>query len=307
MTSTVAIVGVGEVGGAAAYAMILHNVCTNIMLVDKRQSHRDGQVKDLNNSSFKEQNGAHVQAATFREASQADIIVIAAAAKRGIGETNLNHLYRSTATLRSIIGAMRPFKKNAILLIVTHPVDILTSLAYEVSGLPPAQVIGTGTLLDSVRLRGMLAEQVGVAASSIDAMVVGEHGGSQFVPWSLVEVGGVPIDELVGPDGISKEKVVQQCKHEGECIIEEKGAITFGIASVISVICTSILLDRRQIYPVSHVQPEHGCSLSMPAVIGRNGIERTLPISLAPSEKLELEHSAREVKRVVGQLRDNWD
>lgn len=162
MTSTVAIIGVGEVGGTAAYAMILHSVCTNLLLVDKRNTHRDGQVKDLNNSSFKEQNGAHVQAATFREASQADIIVIAAVGKRGIGETSLDHLYRSTATLRSIIGAMRPFKKDAILLVVTHPVDILTSLAQEVSGLPPARVIGTGTFLDSIRLRGMLAEQVGV-------------------------------------------------------------------------------------------------------------------------------------------------
>lgn len=162
MASKVAIVGVGEVGGAAAYAMILHNVCTNLLLVDKRSSHRDGQVKDLNNSTFKEQNGAHVQAATYREASQADIIVITAAAKKGIGETSLQHLYRSTATLRSIIGAMEPFRRDVILLIVTNPVDILTTLAQELSGLPPAQVIGTGTFLDSVRLRGMLADQVGV-------------------------------------------------------------------------------------------------------------------------------------------------
>ncbi|KAL5372354.1 hypothetical protein PMIN03_011744 [Paraphaeosphaeria minitans] len=138
-------------------------------------------------------------------------------------------------------------------------------------------------------------------------MVVGQHGGSQFVPWSLVEVGGVPIDELAGPDGINKEKLVQQCKREGECIMEEKGAITFGIASVISTICTSILLDRRQVYPVSHVLSDYGCSLSTPAVLGRSGIERTLPISLAPCEKLELDYSAAEVKRVVSQLRDNWD
>lgn len=135
-------------------------------------------------------------------------------------------------------------------------------------------------------------------------MVVGEHGGSQFVPWSLVEVGGVPIDELAGPDGINKERIVQKCKREGECIVEEKGAITFGIASVISTMCTSILLDRRQVYPVSHMQQDHGCSFSMPAVLGRSGIERTLPISLAPSEKLELEYLAAEVKRIVNRLRD---
>ncbi|KAF1965381.1 NAD(P)-binding protein [Bimuria novae-zelandiae CBS 107.79] len=117
MASKIAIVGVGEVGGAAAYALILHNVCATLLLVDKRSSHRDGQVKDLRGSTFKEQSGAHVQAATFREAAQADIVVITAAAKRGIGETTLQYLYRSTATLRNIIESIKPFKRDGILLI----------------------------------------------------------------------------------------------------------------------------------------------------------------------------------------------
>ncbi|USP82331.1 L-lactate/malate dehydrogenase [Curvularia clavata] len=304
MSPKIAIIGAGEVGGAAAYALILHNICATLLLVDKRSSHRDGQVRDLKNSTFKEQNGAHVQAATYKEAAQADIVIIMAAAKRGIGETSLQYLHRSTATLRNIIEAMKPFKRDGILLIVTNPVDVLTSLAQELSGLPPTQVIGTGTFLDSVRLRGMLSDQFGVAASSIDAMVLGEHCGSMFVPWSLVEIGGVPIDDIAGSDGVDKVGIALKCKREGECIIEEKGAITFGIASVISTICTSILLDRRQVYPVSHMQQELGCSLSMPAVLGRSGIERTLPIPLVPSEKQELLYSAREIKATIERLKD---
>lgn len=313
MTSTISIIGVGEVGAAAAYALIVNNVCSKILLVDNRSSHRDGQVKDLTDSAFKEQNGTRIESATYREASQADIIVIAAAAKRGIGETTLQYSCRSTGTLQSIIEAMTPFKKNAILLIVSHPVDTLTTMAQKLSHLPPAQVLGIGTFLESIRLRGLLAKRFGVshcpvhsceattyaiqvAASSVDAMILGKHGESQFVPWHLVNIGGVSMSELSPLDITDKDMLSQNCRRKGEQIIEEKGAIAYGIASAVSAICTSILLDRRQVYPVCHMQEDLGCALSMPAVLGRSGIETTLQLSLGSIEKQRLQHSASEIK-----------
>ncbi|KAF2009356.1 L-lactate/malate dehydrogenase [Aaosphaeria arxii CBS 175.79] len=299
MTLTIAIIGVGEVGAAAAYALILNNVCAKLLLVDNRSSHLDGQVKDLSDSAFKEQNGTRIEAATYREASQADIVIFAAAAKRGIGETTLQYRDRSAATLHNVIEAINPFKQNAILLVVSHPVDTLTTIAQRLSHLPPTQVIGTGTFLESIRLRGLLANQFGVAASSVDAMVLGKHGESQFVPWHLVNVGGVSINELSPSDPIDRDKITQDCRRKGEQIIEEKGAIAYGIASAVSTICTSILLDRRQVYPVSYMQENLGCALSMPAVLGRSGIESTLAVSLGSFDKQRLQYSASEIKKRV--------
>lgn len=157
--NSIAIIGVGEVGAAAANGLILNHVCARLLLVDKRLTHRDGQVKDLNTVAYNGHFRAHVQPATYRDAAHADVIVITAAAKKRIGEPGLAYLHRSTATLRNIIDAMKPFKRDAILLIVSNPVDLLTSLAQRLSGLPSAQVIGTGTFLDSVWLKGILANK----------------------------------------------------------------------------------------------------------------------------------------------------
>ncbi|KAF3040043.1 hypothetical protein E8E12_000995 [Didymella heteroderae] len=200
---------------------------------------------------------------------------------------------------------MKPFRRDTILLIVTNPVDLLTSLAQRLSGLPSAQVIGTGTLLDSVWLRGILADKYDVAASSIDAMVLGEHCGTRFVCWPSVSIGGIPIDDFATPSVVDKLKIIQDCKDEGQSIIEEKGAIVFGIAAVVATLCTSILFDQRRVYPISHMQPDLGCCLSMPTVLGKSGAENTPTVSLTLIEKEELQQVAVEMNQVLARLLDS--
>lgn len=175
----IAIIGVGQVGAALAYALILNSTAGELLLVDTKPDLRDGQVRDLSDVSYSCNSGTRVRAATHHEAGQCDVVVITAGSKsyRGrrydtkktfsnysAGETTIQHMYQKVAIIQSITNAMKPFRSDTILLIVAHPVDLITSFAQEHSGLPASQVLGSGTFLDSVRLRGMLADKAGVCS-----------------------------------------------------------------------------------------------------------------------------------------------
>ncbi|OQD79312.1 hypothetical protein PENANT_c054G01741 [Penicillium antarcticum] len=181
----IAIIGVGQVGAAAAYALILSSVASELLLVDIKTDLRDGQVRDLSDVSYSCNSGTRVRAATHKEASQCDIVVITAGSKsyRGMsyymsmvlsnissGETSVQHMWQKIAIIESINNAMKPFESGTILLIVANPVDLLTSFAQEHSGLPASQVLGSGTFLDSVRLRGILADKAGVRAYNLQSL-----------------------------------------------------------------------------------------------------------------------------------------
>ncbi|EAA58351.1 hypothetical protein AN5842.2 [Aspergillus nidulans FGSC A4] len=160
--SRIAIVGVGQVGAAAAYALVLGSIADELLLVDTRAAWRDGQVRDLSDAAYASRSKTRVYSATYREASQCDIVVITAGSKYLYGQTSMDYLYRNTSIVRSIINEMKPFRSDTVLLIVANPVDLMTSLAKELSNLPSAQVLGSGTFLDSIRLRGLLADETGV-------------------------------------------------------------------------------------------------------------------------------------------------
>lgn len=195
---------------------------------------------------------------------------------------------------------MKPFASHTILLLVANPVDVLTYFAQEYSSLPKSQVIGSGTFLDSARLRGVLAAKAEVAASSIDAYVLGEHGESQFVAWSAASIGGVPLEQALLPNTkLDKEGIAEDTKNKAASIIENKGATNYGIGGVAASICKSILFDQRNIRPVSHWQEDLGVCLSIPAVIGRKGLVRTIELGLSSDEKEKLKRSAQALKEVI--------
>ena len=195
---------------------------------------------------------------------------------------------------------MKPFREDTVLLLVANPVDALTYFAQQYAGLPKSQVIGSGTFLDSARLRGILANKAEVAASSIDAYVLGEHGESQFVAWSLASIGGVPLDKVTSHE-IDKQSISEETKNKATNIIDNKGVTNYGIGAVAASICKSILFDQRNIRPVSHWQEDLGVCLSMPAVLGRQGIVRTVPMPLSEGEKVKLRGSAETLKEMVNE------
>jgi L-lactate dehydrogenase len=181
LKTTIAILGCGDVGSTLAYTLVLQPICSEVVLIDLKASLLEAQVRDLRDATYHGNSGVKVRAGTHKDAGQADIVVITAGAKQKIGESRLSLLSRNLHILESIFGAMAPISPHTILLLVANPVDILTYFAQKMSGLPEAQVLGTGTSLDSARLRGILADKAEVAPNSIDAYVLGEHGDSQFV------------------------------------------------------------------------------------------------------------------------------
>ncbi|KAJ4343535.1 hypothetical protein N0V87_000302 [Didymella glomerata] len=300
LTSSIAIVGAGDVGATIAYSLIMNPVAGDILMIDPKEEVRDAQVQDLSDATFHGNTSTRVRAGTHKEAGQCDIIVFTAGAKQKKGESRTDLIGRNKSILQSAIKDMQPFAPHTILLLVANPVDVITYFAQQYSDLPKSQVIGSGTFLDSARLRGILASKAEVAASSIDAYVLGEHGESQFVAWSAASIGGVPLERALKPGTtLDKEAIAEDTKNKATSIIENKGATNYGIGGVAASICKSILSDQRNIRPVSHYQEDLGVSLSIPAVIGRQGLVRTINIGLNDEEQKKLKKSAEALKEII--------
>ncbi|KAL6711406.1 hypothetical protein ACN47E_004340 [Coniothyrium glycines] len=300
MTSQIAILGAGDVGATIAYSLIMNPVAGDILMVDPKEEVRDAQVQDLSDATFHGDTSTRIRAGTHKEAGQCDIVVITAGAKQKKGESRTDLIGRNKAILESAIGDMKPFNKDTVLLLVANPVDVLTYYAREYSGLPESQVIGSGTFLDSARLRGILANKAEVAASSIDAYVLGEHGESQFVAWSLVSIGGVPLEQAItSSTSIDRTAIAEETKNKAANIIANKGATNYGIGGVAASICRSILFDQRTVRPVSFYQEDLDVCLSVPAVLGRRGIVRKVPMPLSGEEETQLKESAKTLREII--------
>ena len=299
LTSRIPVIGTGDVGSTIAYSLILNTITGDILLIDPQTKVRDAQAQDLSDATYHGNTTTRVRSAEQQEAGQCNIIVMTAGAAQKEGESRTDLIGRNLKILSKAIEDCKPFREDAILLIVANPVDVLTYFAQKFSGLPKSQVFGSGTFLDSARLRGILAERSGVAASSIDAYVLGEHGESQLVAWSHVGIGGVPLDQVVSNRDINKMEFAEETKQMAAKIMEAKGATNYGIGGVAASICKSILFDQRNIRPVSHWQEDLGVCLSMPAVIGREGIVRTIPMRLDSEERKNLEGSANSLREVI--------
>ncbi|OAL30948.1 L-lactate dehydrogenase [Fonsecaea nubica] len=302
--SRIAILGAGSVGSAIALCLILNPVASEILLVDPNTKQRDAQVRDLEDTTTYHGavggGGVRIRSATHREAGQCDIVVISAGAKQRHGESRTDLLGRNLAILKSATDDMKPFREDTVILLVANPVDILTYFCQKFSGLPQGQIIGSGTFLDTARLRGILAAKLGVDAGSVDAYVLGEHGESQMVAWSCVTIGAVPLDHCLPPGAsIDRKAVALETKDKAAKIIEAKGATAYGIGALSAAICKSILFDQRNVRPISHWVDQLGCCLSLPVVLGRRGIVRSLSIPLDQEEKVLLDKSADALKKLI--------
>ncbi|KAK1758274.1 lactate dehydrogenase/glycoside hydrolase [Echria macrotheca] len=299
----IALIGAGQVGGAAAYALIQSSLAAELLLVDTNIAQRDAQVRDLSDVAFATGSGTRVRAATYHEAGQeSDVVVITAGSRHTPGQSFGESAARNVSIVRNVVSAMTPFRKDAVLLVVSNPVDLLTSLAGELARLPRTQVFGSGTFLESARLRGLIADHVGIAANSIDMYVVGVHGENQVPAWSTATVGGVPLDTALPAGQIDRAALADECKHFSDDVIRTKGSTPFGIGAIIASLCASVLLDRRNVRPVSHFVPEFGCCVSMPAVLGRQGIVRTIQMPLAQEEGEAVAESAGVVKKQLDRI-----
>lgn len=295
--TTIAIVGAaGAVGSTIAYNLIINPIAGKIILSDPQTEVVEGQADDLRDAILQsDTTSTRVHVATDpKEAAQADIIVISAGAAQKQGESRTDLVGKNAKILKSVAEGLGSVKKEAVVLVVANPVDVMTYFAKQFIDLPEQQIFGAGTFLDSARLKGMLAEQIGVSQSNVEAFVLGEHGESQVVAWSAVSVGGVALDRT--EHTFDREKVADQTRDKAGAIIDAKGTTNYGIGAVTASICKAILFDQKVIRPVSHWQEDLGVCLSMPAVLGRGGVVRTISLPLSDEESQNLQKSAKSLR-----------
>jgi L-lactate dehydrogenase len=308
--SKIVLIGSGAVGSTFAYTVLLKGLAHEMVIIDANPDKAEGDALDLNHGMLL----AHpmkIHAGDYPDCAGADIIVIAAGAAQKPGETRLDLMQRNVAIFDSILSQVTRYNDNGILLIATNPVDILTQVALKLSGWPHNRVIGSGTLLDSSRFRYLVGKRLNVDPRSIHGMIVGEHGDSEVPLWSSLQVAGMPQDDLSEDhpwhlnESVRKE-ITADTKGAAYQIIEKKGATYYAIALALARICEAILKDQRSVLPVSHsvtLTPEIGSvCLGIPCVIGRNGVEEPAPFPLSDKERMELEESARTLKRFMNEL-----
>lgn len=293
----IAVIGAGAVGSTAAYTLMLKNLASQLIMIDIDDSKESGEVLDIADGLCFVETGC-VSGADFRDAATADIIIITAGAPQKPGESRLNLTKKNKAVITSIFKQIGKLKPNAVVIMVTNPVDVLTHLAQEISGLPHNQIFGSSTSLETARLKTQLAHRLEVHPQCIHGFVLGEHGDSGFVAWSTVTVGGVPITDLIKTSELAK--IEKKVKNEVYEIINRKGATFYGISMVISELVEAVVLDQRKIMPVGvrlkHYNGVSGVTLGVPAVIGRAGILEVWPLKLNTQEKKLLVASAKKIK-----------
>ena len=308
MPQKIVIIGAGSVGATFAYALMQGGQAREIVLIDSNIERAKGEVMDLQHGlAFTRP--VNIRYGDYTECSNADVVVITAGAKQNPGESRLSLAGRNAGLLKQIIPSVLEKNFGGVLLIVSNPVDVLTHIAWKISGLPAGRVIGSGTVLDSARLRSLLSESCGVDARNIHAMIIGEHGDSEVAAWSLVRIGGLPIREYCSTCILQEDKVnhfqniFKEVKHAAYEIINRKGATFYAVGLALVQITDAILRDEHRILPVSSVIPDlYGmgqATLSLPSIIGRSGVERILMPELESEELKALHESAKTINKSV--------
>lgn len=286
--SKIAIIGAGSVGSTTAYALLLKNIAAEIILVDIDESRCHGEILDLSDACT----ASKIRSGNAQDAAQADIIIIAAGKAQKPGETRLQLLEINKKIITDIFTTIKPINPAAIIIMVTNPVDPLTALAQSISGLPHHQIFGTGTFLDTLRLRSAIAEKTSVARESIHAYVIGEHGDSQTIAWSSAEIAGTPITHFPNMLEQNFEAIADQVRNTAYDIIACKGSTHFGIATCVAALCQAIIFDEKRVIPLSTYIKSYNVVFSMPCILGEKGIEKIILIPLNDDEQKRLKKSA---------------
>lgn len=302
-----AVIGCGFVGSATAFTLMQSRLFSELVLLDVNMEKADGEAKDIAHGiPFAGQ--MKIYAGTYDDAADAAIIIITAGANQKPGETRLDLVQKNTAIYQSIIPEIVKRDFGGILLIVSNPVDILTYVALKLSGLPENRVLGSGTVLDTARLKYALGEHLGVDSRSVHSFIIGEHGDSEIAAWSSTNVSGIPLNDFCEMRGhfnhdAAMDAIAEKVKNSAYEIISKKQATYYGIAMSVKRICECIVRNERSILPVSAMMHgEYGIediTLSMPAIVGIGGVETHVPIALSEEEVEKLVESAKKLKEVA--------
>lgn len=309
-TTRVAIIGAGNVGATAAYALALNGAASEIVLIDANRARAEGEAMDLNHA-IPFMRPVRVWAGDYGDCNGADIVILAAGAGQRPGETRLDLLRRNIAVFQEIVPRICEQTREAILLVATNPVDVLTFAAWKMSGLPATRVIGSGTILDTARFRHLLSQHFGVDPRSVHAFIIGEHGDSEVAAWSLANIAGMNLDDFCRLNGCTlsdddKAEIFRNTRMAAYEIISRKGATYYAIATGLVRIVEAIVRNENSVLTISVlVQGKYGVEdvyLSLPSIVNRNGLDRVLQLPLDPREEQSLRNSARLLSEALNSL-----
>ena len=301
MNNKVVLVGCGNVGMAYAYSLINQKTyVSELVLIDINKEKASGEAMDLNHCTQFAGSKIKVTVGDYRDCSDAKIVVIAAGSNQEVGETRMDLIHKNSKIFASIVDSIMASGFNGIFVVATNPLDVMTYITLKYSKLPANKVIGSGTTLDTARLRYILSEKVGVNTGNIEAYVIGEHGDSEFIPWSNASIALKNINEfLTNEEMNSIEEEVRNSAYE---IIKKKGATAYGIGICLTSITSAILEDKNVVLTVSSYDKENGICISTPAIVNKDGVKEKLFIPLNSEEKNKLVNSINIIKDAINNL-----
>ena len=301
MSNKVMIIGTGNVGASIAYSLINQRTAVNeLVLVDINTEDAEGEAMDLRDALAVAPSYMKIKAGSYKDARGCDIIAITAGANQKPGETRLDLLKKNASIFRPMVKEIMQNGFRGIFLVITNPMDVMTYITWKYSGLPSDHVIGSGTVLDSARLRLKLSERLSIHPKSIHAFQVGEHGDSEFALWSTANVSGQPISTLVSKN--TMDEIENYARNEAYEIIAKKGATHYGIGVCATHIIHSILNDERRVLPVSSYDDWQNVFTGFPTVIGRRGVIKRLDIKMSEEEVIKYQKSVNTIKEAIKEL-----
>jgi L-lactate dehydrogenase len=312
----VGIVGAGMVGATAGYALVMQGVGREVVLVDKNLARAEAEADDLRHA-VPFAHPLEIRAGGYEDLAECRVVLLCAGVGQRPGETRLHLLQRNAQVFREVVPAVLTNAPGAVVVVATNPVDVMTHLAARYAalcGAPPGSVFGSGTTLDTARFRSLLGSHCGVDPQHIHAHVIGEHGDSEVLTWSLATVGGMPLESFAGLRAIDLSETVRreidhQVRRAAYTIIGGKGATYYGIGSALARIIKVILHDHRSVMTVCLPTPEvagvSNVTLSLPRLVGGSGVLATFPLPLNDQENSRLRESAQVIRRALDELEAN--
>lgn len=309
----ISILGSGRVGSSIAYTLTVGGVCSEIVLVDIAKQLAEGEAMDIiQGTPFS--NSVNIYSGEYKDVAGSDIVIVTLGRARKPGQTRIELAQSNVDIIKSVMPQVAEYAPNAIYVLVSNPVDILTYATLKVTNLSPNQVIGSGTLLDSSRLRSIVAEKLGISSRNVHGYVLGEHGDSSVVPWSLVSIAGMTIDAYEKAAGFGQEFIQEDSlaamekdmRESGAKVIQNKGATNYAIAMSVRYLCDNILRGGNTVMAVSSLMTgQYGMEdvcLSIPSIINSSGLVKTLEPQLKEEEVEKLLNSANVLKNIISTL-----
>ncbi len=301
MNNKVVLIGCGNVGMAYAYSLMNQRTpVTELALIDLNTERVSGEVLDLNHCNQFADSKMKVKVGSYEDCKDAKIVVISAGANQNVGETRMDLINKNSQVFKSIIDKVMENNFNGIIIVATNPLDVMTYITLKYSNLSPTKVIGTGTTLDTARLRYILSEKIGISTNNIEAYVIGEHGDSEFIPWSNASIALKNIKDFLNEAEMTQiEEEVRNSAYE---IINKKGATAYGIGMCLTGITNAILEDKNIILTVSSYDEENEVCFGGPTVINKDGVKEKLFIPLNEEETKKLIVSIKTIKEAINSI-----